>query len=230
MGGSTACHHAHHACYGTLQRGFNSYHVEMSGSCFDASLYTQLSFEMVAPTGSSFCVKLVACDESEGMGSRGIDDDDETQKLEAIFACAGRAGCGYELAEEHDERCKQHGINACGPLALPRSIGNAPSHPTTYLARAVSLRISADQALRQHLGQVVARQVAAEQAVGPVQHQHQASCPAPRLGQLRLGLGGLHRKTLDIAVACHPCIPRPASETRACVTITASTDAGIRDI
>ncbi|KAI0473352.1 hypothetical protein GGR56DRAFT_695585 [Xylariaceae sp. FL0804] len=44
--------------------GVNSYYTEISRFCFEASLYTHLFFDMVAPTGSSFYVQLVAYDDS----------------------------------------------------------------------------------------------------------------------------------------------------------------------
>ncbi|KAH6648738.1 hypothetical protein BKA67DRAFT_522798 [Truncatella angustata] len=53
---------------GTLQlsantnSGVNSYYTEISRFCFDASIYTHMFFDMVAPVGSSFFVQLVSYD------------------------------------------------------------------------------------------------------------------------------------------------------------------------
>lgn len=53
---------------GTLQlsadtnSGINSYYTEISRFCFDASVYTHMFFDMVAPVGSSFFVQLVSYD------------------------------------------------------------------------------------------------------------------------------------------------------------------------
>ncbi|KAK9422198.1 hypothetical protein SUNI508_04877 [Seiridium unicorne] len=42
--------------------GVNNYYTEISRFCFDASVYTHLFFDMVAPAGSSFLVQLVSYD------------------------------------------------------------------------------------------------------------------------------------------------------------------------
>jgi hypothetical protein len=51
---------------GTLQlsatSAINSYYTEISRFCFDASIYTHLYFDMVAPAGSTFYVQLVSFD------------------------------------------------------------------------------------------------------------------------------------------------------------------------
>ncbi|KAI1872656.1 hypothetical protein JX265_005536 [Neoarthrinium moseri] len=53
---------------GTLQlsadtnSGVNSYYTEISRFCFNASVYTHMFFDMVAPVGSSFSVQLVSYD------------------------------------------------------------------------------------------------------------------------------------------------------------------------
>jgi hypothetical protein len=51
---------------GTLQltasTNVNSYYTEVSRFCFDASIYTHLFFDMVAPAGSTFYVQLVSYD------------------------------------------------------------------------------------------------------------------------------------------------------------------------
>ena len=51
---------------GTLQltanSAVNSYYTEISRFCFDATIYTHLYFDMVAPAGSSFYVQLVSFD------------------------------------------------------------------------------------------------------------------------------------------------------------------------
>ncbi|KAF1831037.1 hypothetical protein BDW02DRAFT_557745 [Decorospora gaudefroyi] len=53
---------------GTLQltaitkSGVNSYYTEISRFCFDATIYTHLFFDMVAPAGSTFYVQLVSYD------------------------------------------------------------------------------------------------------------------------------------------------------------------------
>lgn len=53
---------------GTLQlsantnSGVNSYYTEISRFCFDASVYTHMFFDMIAPVGSSFFVQLVSYD------------------------------------------------------------------------------------------------------------------------------------------------------------------------
>ncbi|CAN9265021.1 unnamed protein product [Alternaria alternata] len=46
----------------TTDSGVNAYYTEISRFCFDASIYTHLYFDMVAPTGSSFYVQLVSYD------------------------------------------------------------------------------------------------------------------------------------------------------------------------
>jgi hypothetical protein len=56
------------AVNGTLQlsansnSGVNNYYTEISRFCFDASVYTHMFFDMVAPVGSSFYVQLVSYD------------------------------------------------------------------------------------------------------------------------------------------------------------------------
>ncbi|KAF2637141.1 hypothetical protein P280DRAFT_501014, partial [Massarina eburnea CBS 473.64] len=44
--------------------GINSYYNEISRFCFDATLYTHMFFDMVAPVGSSFYVQFVSYDSS----------------------------------------------------------------------------------------------------------------------------------------------------------------------
>ncbi|KAJ4339702.1 hypothetical protein N0V95_007716 [Ascochyta clinopodiicola] len=46
----------------TTNSGVNSYYTEISRFCFDATLYTHLYFDMVAPTGTTFYVQLVSYD------------------------------------------------------------------------------------------------------------------------------------------------------------------------
>ncbi|KAJ4295354.1 hypothetical protein N0V90_007366 [Kalmusia sp. IMI 367209] len=48
----------------TASNGVNSYYTEISRFCFDASLYTHMYFDMVAPKGSTFYVQLVSYDSS----------------------------------------------------------------------------------------------------------------------------------------------------------------------
>ncbi|KAF2866042.1 hypothetical protein BDV95DRAFT_505630 [Massariosphaeria phaeospora] len=47
---------------GTTNNGVNSYYTEISRFCFDASLYTHMFFDMVAPAGVKFYVQLVSYD------------------------------------------------------------------------------------------------------------------------------------------------------------------------
>jgi hypothetical protein len=46
----------------TTNSGVNSYYTEISRFCFDATLYTHLYFDMVAPTGTTFYVQFVSYD------------------------------------------------------------------------------------------------------------------------------------------------------------------------
>jgi hypothetical protein len=46
----------------TTKSGVNSYYTEISRFCFDASIYTHLFFDMVAPMGSSFSIQLISYD------------------------------------------------------------------------------------------------------------------------------------------------------------------------
>jgi hypothetical protein len=46
----------------TSNSGVNSYYTEISRFCFDASIYTHLYFDMVAPPGTTFYVQLVSYD------------------------------------------------------------------------------------------------------------------------------------------------------------------------
>jgi hypothetical protein len=46
----------------TTNTGVNSYYSEISRFCFDATLYTHLYFDMVAPPGATFYVQLVSYD------------------------------------------------------------------------------------------------------------------------------------------------------------------------
>jgi hypothetical protein len=46
----------------TTNSGVNSYYTEISRFCFDATLYTHLYFDMVAPPGTTFYVQLVSYD------------------------------------------------------------------------------------------------------------------------------------------------------------------------
>ncbi|KNG47865.1 polysaccharide deacetylase [Stemphylium lycopersici] len=46
----------------TTNSGVNSYYTEISRFCFDATLYTHLYFDMVAPPGATFYVQLVSYD------------------------------------------------------------------------------------------------------------------------------------------------------------------------
>ncbi|KAI4906484.1 hypothetical protein J4E90_010558 [Alternaria incomplexa] len=46
----------------TTNSGVNSYYTEISRFCFDATVYTHLYFDMVAPLGSTFYVQLVSYD------------------------------------------------------------------------------------------------------------------------------------------------------------------------
>ncbi|KAH9883979.1 hypothetical protein F4778DRAFT_576451 [Xylariomycetidae sp. FL2044] len=48
----------------TSNTGVNSYYSEVSRFCFDATLYTHLYFDMVAPAGSTFYVQLVSYDDA----------------------------------------------------------------------------------------------------------------------------------------------------------------------
>jgi hypothetical protein len=46
----------------TTNSGVNSYYTEISRFCFDATVYTHVYFDMVAPAGSTFYVQLVSYD------------------------------------------------------------------------------------------------------------------------------------------------------------------------
>ncbi|EMD65107.1 hypothetical protein COCSADRAFT_141665 [Bipolaris sorokiniana ND90Pr] len=46
----------------TTTSGVNSYYTEISRFCFDASIYTHLYFDMIAPQGTTFYVQLVSYD------------------------------------------------------------------------------------------------------------------------------------------------------------------------
>jgi hypothetical protein len=48
----------------TTNSGVNSYYTEISRFCFDATLYTHLYFDMVAPPGTTFYVQFVSYDDA----------------------------------------------------------------------------------------------------------------------------------------------------------------------